>query len=114
MQALVQPIMLVLALFVHFHVHVFVLQALSSLYDSLLILALDKHSLCRRVLDLEVELAHAKEMAAQREAEMHETIESLRQAKKDLEAQAAGVDLTAMQQGDELVQQVRTVLASLE
>jgi hypothetical protein len=65
-----------------------------------------KETLFRRVLELEVQLAHAKEVAAQREAEMHKTIDALRQAKKELEAQAAGVDLEAMQQGDELVHQV--------
>ena len=64
-------------------------------------------SACRRILQLEAQVAAAEEMGQQREAEMHATIEALRRDKKELEALTAGVDLSAMQQGDELVKQVR-------
>ena len=62
---------------------------------------------CRRVLELESQLAGVKEDAAAREAELRGIVEGLRSDKRELEAKAAGVDLQALQQGDALVAQVR-------
>lgn len=64
-------------------------------------------SACRRLLEVEGKLEAAEAVAAQRERELAETIEGLRRDKRELEARAAGVDLPSMQQGDDLVRQVR-------
>ena len=59
------------------------------------------------MLELEGKLEAAEDVAAQRERELQGLVDGLRRDKRELEARAAGVDLQAMQQGDELVRQVR-------
>lgn len=60
-------------------------------------------------MQLESQLAATEEEATAREAELRDMVEVLRREKKDLEARAAGVNLEAMQQGDALVAQVRSL-----
>jgi hypothetical protein len=66
--------------------------------------------LCRRVLQLEGQLTSLQEEAEERQIEMQATIDSLRQDKKNLEAQIAGVNLHAVEAGDPLVLQVQRSL----
>lgn len=61
---------------------------------------------CRRVLQLEGQLASLQEETQLRQTEMQATIDTLRQDKRTLEAQAAGVNLHAVEAGDPLVLQV--------
>lgn len=63
----------------------------------------------RRVLQLEGQLTSLQEEAEVRQAEMQAAIDALRQDKKSLEAQVAGVNLHAVEAGDPLVLQVCSV-----
>jgi chromosome segregation ATPase len=69
---------------------------------------------CRRVLELESQLSAVTEQAAVTETELRETIERLRESKRELERQLADADHGAMQHGDKLVQQVGYTLAGTD
>lgn len=58
------------------------------------------------MLQLEGQLTSLQDEAAVRQAEMQAAIDGLRQDKRALEAQVAGVDLHAVEAGDPLVLQV--------